>query len=63
MFCVPGFFKVLAELTQTGDVTAEQFLSQSHCTHILKPYPTFGKINWLHLTFIVCVGIQKSLST
>lgn len=36
MFCVPGFFKVLAELTQTGDVTAEQFLSQSHCTRIFK---------------------------
>lgn len=33
MHCVPGFFKVLAELTQTGDVTAEQFLSQSHYTH------------------------------
>lgn len=28
-FHVPGFFKVLAELAQTGDVTAEQFLSKS----------------------------------
>lgn len=25
-FCFPGFFKVLSELTQTGDVTAEQFI-------------------------------------
>lgn len=30
--CVAGFFNVLSELTKTGDVSAEQFISKSHTT-------------------------------
>lgn len=44
-FWVPGFFKVLSQLTQTGDVTPEQFISKL-CLHganmLLKPVTFIG---------------------
>lgn len=33
--CVAGFFNVLSELTKTGDVSPEQFMSKPHTTPIL----------------------------
>lgn len=33
--CVAGFFNVLSELTKTGDVSAEQFISKLHTTSLL----------------------------
>lgn len=65
--CVPGFFKVLSELTKTGDVTPELFTSRFVFVSNLYLYNVNSGRSCLFKLLQTCVWFppvfQKSLST